>query len=187
MYRLPLRNRGGSDRLGIPRPATRRPDMYGNGRSPKRPMTTRTVSSLPARTPGTALPIPKNFESMLHRPSDPIPGIVDCPASINAGSHTYELRAAVVAVNRWMRKGRLLAPRPRTDSRPSGSAVERRWLTFEERQTIPPVADSDRRSMAHPLGRVAPLRNSTKPEGSRSRRPASSSGRPSAFTKIRVS
>jgi hypothetical protein len=28
------------------------------------------------------------FESMLDTPSDPIPGIVDCPAPINAGSHT---------------------------------------------------------------------------------------------------
>ncbi|HUC04225.1 MAG TPA: alpha/beta hydrolase domain-containing protein, partial [Acidimicrobiales bacterium] len=36
-------------------------------------------------------------------------GIVDCPAPINAGSHTYELRAAVQAVDRWVTTG--VAPR----------------------------------------------------------------------------
>jgi len=45
------------------------------------------------------------FQSMLNPPSDPIPGIVDCAAPINAGSHTYELRAAVAAVNKWMVTG----------------------------------------------------------------------------------
>jgi hypothetical protein len=45
------------------------------------------------------------FQSMLNPPSDPIPGIVDCAAPINAGSHTYELRAAVAAVNNWMVTG----------------------------------------------------------------------------------
>jgi hypothetical protein len=55
------------------------------------------------------------FQSMLDPPSDPIPGIIDCPAPINAGSHTYELRAAIEAVNRWMRTG--IPPRqsPRLD------------------------------------------------------------------------
>ena len=41
------------------------------------------------------------FHSMLNPPNDPIPGIVDCEAPVNSGSHTYELRAAMVAVNRW--------------------------------------------------------------------------------------
>lgn len=55
------------------------------------------------------------FQSMLDPPSDPIPGIVDCAAPINAGSHTYELRAAMVAVNKWMNTG--IPPRqsPRLD------------------------------------------------------------------------
>ena len=35
------------------------------------------------------------FSSMLNPPKDPIPGIVDCAAPINTGSHSYELRAAV--------------------------------------------------------------------------------------------
>jgi len=45
------------------------------------------------------------FQSMLTPPSKPIPGIVDCQAPINAGSHTYELRAALSAVNNWMATG----------------------------------------------------------------------------------
>ena len=38
------------------------------------------------------------FQSMLDPPSDPIPGIVVCPAPVNTGSHTYEIRAAVQAL-----------------------------------------------------------------------------------------
>ncbi len=45
------------------------------------------------------------FSSMLNPPKDPIPGIVDCAAPINAGSHSYELRAAVNAVNTWVTSG----------------------------------------------------------------------------------
>lgn len=45
------------------------------------------------------------FASMLNPPKDPIPGIVDCNAPINAGSHTYELRAAVAALDHWVRTG----------------------------------------------------------------------------------
>jgi hypothetical protein len=45
------------------------------------------------------------FASMLNPPKDPIPGIVDCNAPINAGSHTYELRAAVAVLDHWVRTG----------------------------------------------------------------------------------
>jgi hypothetical protein len=45
------------------------------------------------------------FASMLNPPKDPIPGIVDCAAPINAGSHTYELRASVAALDNWVRTG----------------------------------------------------------------------------------
>jgi hypothetical protein len=45
------------------------------------------------------------FQSMLTPSADPIPGIVSCGAPINGGSHTYELRAAITAVNRWMKTG----------------------------------------------------------------------------------
>ena len=55
------------------------------------------------------------FESMLNPPKDPIPGIVDCDAPINAGSHTYELRAAVAAINNWVRTGNPPPQSPRLD------------------------------------------------------------------------
>ena len=49
------------------------------------------------------------FSSMQNPPTDPIPGIIDCGAPINAGSHTYELRAAVAGIDHWVRTGN--APR----------------------------------------------------------------------------
>ncbi len=53
------------------------------------------------------------FESMLTPPKDPIPGIVDCAAPINAGSHTYEVRAAIHALNRWVGSGIPASQSPR--------------------------------------------------------------------------
>ncbi len=55
------------------------------------------------------------FQSMLDPPADPIPGIVDCEAPVNAGSHTYELRAAMVAVNKWMASGHAPSQSPRLE------------------------------------------------------------------------
>jgi hypothetical protein len=59
------------------------------------------------------------FQSMLNPPKDPIPGIVDCAAPINTESHTYELRAAMVAVNRWMTTGQAPKQSPRLEVNPS--------------------------------------------------------------------
>jgi hypothetical protein len=55
------------------------------------------------------------FASMLNPPKDPIPGIIDCSAPINAGSHTYELRAAVAALEHWVRTGNAPPQSPRLD------------------------------------------------------------------------
>ena len=55
------------------------------------------------------------FASMLNPPKDPIPGIVDCSAPINAGSHTYELRAAVAALNNWVETGNAPPQSPRLE------------------------------------------------------------------------
>ncbi len=55
------------------------------------------------------------FDSMLSPPSNPIPGVVDCGAPINTGSHTYELRAAVEAVNRWVTTGEAPPQSPRLE------------------------------------------------------------------------
>jgi alpha/beta hydrolase family protein len=59
------------------------------------------------------------FASMLNPPKDPIPGIVDCDAPINAGSHTYELRAAVQAVNTWVTTGKAPRQSPRLEVNPA--------------------------------------------------------------------
>ena len=53
------------------------------------------------------------FNSMVKPLKNPIPGIVDCAAPINAGSHTYELRAAVQAVNTWLTTGQAPPQSPR--------------------------------------------------------------------------
>ena len=59
---------------------------------------------------------------MLDPPNDPIPGIVDCAAPVNAGSHTYELRAALAAVNRWITTGRPPSQSPRLEVNPADPA-----------------------------------------------------------------
>ncbi|HWD55539.1 MAG TPA: alpha/beta hydrolase domain-containing protein [Acidimicrobiales bacterium] len=62
------------------------------------------------------------FESMLNPPKDPIPGIVDCAAPINAGSHTYELRAAISAIENWVRTGNPPPESPRLEVNSSKTA-----------------------------------------------------------------
>jgi hypothetical protein len=59
------------------------------------------------------------FESMLDPPAKPIPGIVDCGAPVNAGSHTYELRAALEDVNNWLTDGTAPPQSPRLQVNPA--------------------------------------------------------------------
>jgi len=59
------------------------------------------------------------FESMLDPPKDPIPGAVDCAVPINAGSHTYEIRAAIQALNTWVATGTAPPQSPRLEVDPS--------------------------------------------------------------------
>jgi hypothetical protein len=68
---------------------------------------------------GTGAADTEAFQSMLDPPSDPIPGIVDCPAPVNAGGHTYELRAALAAVNNWMVAGAVPRQSPRLEVNPA--------------------------------------------------------------------
>lgn len=65
------------------------------------------------------------FQSMITPPASAIPGIVDCAAPINAGAHTYELRAAVVALERWVGDDGVAPPRaPRLEvDRRNGTSV----------------------------------------------------------------
>ena len=51
------------------------------------------------------------FQTMISTVQSPYPGIVECDAPINAGPHTYVLRAAVAAMQRWVTRG---TPPPRS-------------------------------------------------------------------------
>jgi Alpha/beta hydrolase domain len=62
------------------------------------------------------------FDSMLDPPKDPIPGIIDCPAPINTGSHTYELRAALQALYTWVAMGKAPPQSPRLEINPADSS-----------------------------------------------------------------
>jgi hypothetical protein len=57
----------------------------------------------------------ESFSSMLNPPKNPIPGIIDCAAPINAGSHTYELRASIAALDNWVRTGDAPPQSPRLE------------------------------------------------------------------------
>ena len=59
------------------------------------------------------------FQSMSDPPADPIQGIVDCAAPVNAGSHTYELRAAMAAANHWIASGTVPRQSPRLEVNPA--------------------------------------------------------------------
>jgi hypothetical protein len=63
------------------------------------------------------------FQSMLDPPSAPIPGIVQCAAPINAGSHTYELRAAIAAANKWVDTGSAPQQSPRLEVNGANAAT----------------------------------------------------------------
>jgi hypothetical protein len=83
-----------------------------------------TYGLLSARTDtGNGVADADAFQSMLNPPSDPIPGIVDCSAPINAGSHTYELRAAMAAVNHWVVSGVVPRQSPRLEVNPANRHV----------------------------------------------------------------
>lgn len=45
------------------------------------------------------------FQSMTSPPAAAIPGIIECALPVNAGSHTYEVRAALAALERWAQDG----------------------------------------------------------------------------------
>jgi len=50
-------------------------------------------------------------------------GGISCPAPFNAGAHTYELRAAVVALNNWVATGKAPPQSPRLDMATSTTFV----------------------------------------------------------------
>ena len=56
----------------------------------------------------------KTFDTMIH-PVSSNGGPISCTTPFNAGAHTYELRAAVVALNNWVITGRPPPQSPRLD------------------------------------------------------------------------
>ena len=52
----------------------------------------------------------KTFDTMINPVSSFDNGAISCPVPLNAGAHTYELRAAVVALNNWVITGKAAAP-----------------------------------------------------------------------------
>lgn len=63
------------------------------------------------------------FDTMIHPVSSTSAGGIACPAPFNAGAHTYELRAAVVALNRWVATGKPPPQSPRLDMASSTTLV----------------------------------------------------------------
>jgi hypothetical protein len=64
---------------------------------------------------GNGLSDAKTFRTMIDPVSSDPQGAIHCPAPFNAGAHTYELRAAVVALNRWVQTGKPPPQSPRLD------------------------------------------------------------------------
>jgi hypothetical protein len=56
----------------------------------------------------------RTFDTMIH-PVSSNAGAISCTTPFNAGAHTYELRAAVVALNNWVMTGRPPPQSPRLD------------------------------------------------------------------------
>jgi hypothetical protein len=57
----------------------------------------------------------KTFDTMIHPVSSNSGGQITCASPFNAGAHTYELRAAVVALSRWVSTGQAPRQSPRLD------------------------------------------------------------------------
>jgi hypothetical protein len=66
----------------------------------------------------------KTFDTMINPVSSFDNGAISCPVPLNAGAHTYELRAAVVALNNWVITGRPAPQSPRLDVAGSGYVTD---------------------------------------------------------------
>ncbi len=65
----------------------------------------------------------KTFDTMIDPVSSFDNGAISCPVPINAGAHTYPLRAAVVALNNWVETGNPPPQSPRLDVAGPGKYV----------------------------------------------------------------
>jgi hypothetical protein len=51
----------------------------------------------------------------LAAPTSPLPGVIDCAAPINSGPHHFVVKAAIAALDKWVRGGKAPRPAPRLD------------------------------------------------------------------------
>jgi len=64
---------------------------------------------------GSGVADAKTFDTMVDPVSSFEGGAITCPVPLNAGAHTYELRAAIEALERWVTSGRAPPQSPRLD------------------------------------------------------------------------
>ncbi len=57
----------------------------------------------------------KTFDTMIHPVSSAVGGAITCPSPLNAGAHTYEIRAAVAALTNWVATGKAPPQSPRLE------------------------------------------------------------------------
>jgi Alpha/beta hydrolase domain len=48
-------------------------------------------------------------------PTSPLPGVIDCGVPINSGPHHFVVKAAIAALDKWVRRGKAPRPAPRLD------------------------------------------------------------------------
>ena len=58
-------------------------------------------------------------------PSSPVPGIIDCQQPINSGPQHFVVKAAIAALNKWVRKGKAPKSAPRLEVTPPPIAIAR--------------------------------------------------------------
>ncbi len=91
---------------------------------------------------GNGLADVKTFDTMVDPVSSFEGGAVTCPEPLNAGAHTYELRAAVQALEEWVGTGRAPRQSPRLDlaspSQFGTTRTERRRAACEPLRYRPP-------------------------------------------------
>ena len=63
------------------------------------------------------------FAAMQNPPTDLYGGLIDCETGVNTGPHTYVLRAAVAALENWVRTGEPPAPMPPLELDAQGELV----------------------------------------------------------------
>jgi hypothetical protein len=59
----------------------------------------------------------------INAPSSPVPGVLDCGLPINSGPQHFVVKAAIAALNKWVRKGKAPKSAPRLEVNPSPPTI----------------------------------------------------------------